>query len=101
MRGSLRGDRPLIRLAGAARQRSTFSHKGRREERLRYPFTTRRQCSHAARIKFSLASGVLKLEWADRVTLEGSVSDGSAGAGALLTTCVRCSRLSTHFGGSV
>jgi hypothetical protein len=31
MRGSLRGDRPLIRLAAASRQRSTFSHKGRRE----------------------------------------------------------------------
>src|SRR6185503_17211778 len=31
MRGSLRGQRPLIRLAAASRQRSTSSHKGRRK----------------------------------------------------------------------
>src|SRR2546426_3566608 len=37
MRGSLRGDRPLIRLAAASRQRSTFSHKGRRKRRMPLP----------------------------------------------------------------
>src|SRR6185312_4866673 len=31
MRGSLRGDRPLTRLAAASRRRSTLSHKGRGE----------------------------------------------------------------------
>jgi hypothetical protein len=32
MRGSLRGDIPLIRLATASQRRSTFSHKGRRKK---------------------------------------------------------------------
>src|SRR2546422_5048416 len=39
-----------------------------------YFFTIRRQCSHAARIKFSLASGVRKAEWADSVTFGSFVS---------------------------
>src|SRR4051794_17809870 len=67
MRGSLngktRGDKPLIRLAAASRQRSTFSHKGRREEctaRLLLPVPPtlsqplahmlRRRCCHAHRL---------------------------------------------------
>jgi hypothetical protein len=39
-----------------------------------YFFTIRRQCSHAARIKFSLASGVRNAECADSVTLSSFVS---------------------------
>jgi len=39
-----------------------------------YDLTIRRQCSHAAWIKFSLASGVRKAECADRVTLESFVN---------------------------
>ena len=39
-----------------------------------YPLTIRRQCSHAARIKFSLASGVRNAECADSVTLSSFVS---------------------------
>jgi hypothetical protein len=35
--------------------------------------TIRRQCSHAARIKFSLASGVRKAECADSVTFSSFV----------------------------
>ncbi|MGY3364689.1 hypothetical protein ACVWZL_001814 [Bradyrhizobium sp. GM2.4] len=39
-----------------------------------YPFTIRRQCSHAAPIRFSLASGVRNAECADNVTFGSFVS---------------------------
>ena len=57
----------------SAALRVTFS-KGRRKQGRYFPFTIRRQCSHAARIKFSLASGVRKAECADSVTLSSFVS---------------------------
>ena len=44
------------------------------DRRFYYLFTTRRQCSHAARIKFSLASGVRNAECADSVTFSSFVS---------------------------
>src|SRR5207237_8350967 len=75
-------------LAGQDR-RSTFSHKGRRKRGGRgdyFPFTTLRQCSHAARIKFSLASGVRKAECADSVTFSSFVKGWSAGSGSMLKT---------------
>src|SRR5688572_3060746 len=53
----------------------TFSHKGRRETGSGYfPFAIRRQCAHAAAIKFSLASGVRNAECADSVTFSSFVS---------------------------
>ena len=39
-----------------------------------YFFAIRRQCSHAARIRFSLASGVRNAECADSVTFSSFVS---------------------------
>ena len=39
-----------------------------------YPFAIRRQCTQAAFIKFSLASGVRNAECADSVTLDNLVS---------------------------
>jgi hypothetical protein len=56
--------------------RATFSRKGRREENSSvHPFAIRRQCSHAAPIRFSLASGVRNAECADSVTF-GSLVRG-------------------------
>jgi len=59
--------------SGADYVRATFSHKGRREKR-GYPFTILPQCSHAAPIRFSLASGVRNAECADSVTFGSFVS---------------------------
>ena len=59
----------------AAEGSSPFSPCGTREEKLRYLFAIRLQCSHAAAIKFSLASGVRNAECADSVTL-GSFVNG-------------------------
>ena len=41
----------------------------RRDDGGSYPFAILRQCTHAADIKFSLASGVRNAECADSVTL--------------------------------
>jgi len=43
-------------------------------ESLNYVLAIRRQCSHAAAIRFSLASGVRKAECADKVTFGSLVS---------------------------
>jgi len=67
---------PLTRLEFAALIQATLSHKGRGEVRaLRlHPLAILRQCSNAAPIRFSLASGVRNAEWADSVTLGNFVS---------------------------
>jgi hypothetical protein len=57
--------------------RATFSHKGRRRRetpRGYLFFAIRRQCAHAAAIRFSLASGVRNAECADSVTFSSFVS---------------------------
>ena len=54
---------------------ATFSHKGRRGSKSGYfALAILRQCSHAAAIKFSLASGVRNAECADSVTFDIFVS---------------------------
>src|SRR5207249_4948071 len=68
---------------------------------LYFPFTIRRQCSHAARIKFSLASGVRKAECADSVTFSSFVKGWSAGSGSMLKTSRPAWRIWPDFNASI
>ena len=57
-----------------SRRSSCPASQGQERRRVVHPFTILRQCSHAAPIRFSLASGVRKAECADSVTFGSLVS---------------------------
>src|ERR1700748_3453173 len=72
-----------------------------RDDRNNQPFTILLQCSHAAWIRFSLASGVRNAECADRVTFGILVSGCSDGSGSVLKTSSPAWRMWPDFNASI